>query len=89
MRCVTIGDVNLVPTLERYDHFLSLSTLLSTIFIPPMRPHYYKRLTDLLGLKRPVMEALIWYGGVEHQLTQKTIELNRVELATSLITNVT
>ena len=62
LRCVTIRDVDLAPTLEGYAYFLSLSTFLSTIFVPPMRPHYCKRLTDLLGLKRPVMEALIWYG---------------------------
>ena len=62
MICVTIGDVDLVPTLEEYDRFISLSTPLSTIFIPPMRPRYHKRLTDLLGLKRPIMEALTWYG---------------------------
>ena len=39
LRCVTIGDVDLVPTLEKYDRFISLSTPLSTIFVPPMRPH--------------------------------------------------
>ena len=58
LRCVTIGDVDLVPTLEEYDRFLSLSTPLSTIFFPPVRPRYRQRLIDLLGLKRPVMEAL-------------------------------
>ena len=62
LRCVTVGDVDLVPTLKMYDHFVSLSTPLSTIFVPPVRPCYSKRLTDLLGLKRPVMEALTWYG---------------------------
>ena len=62
MRCVTIGDVDLVLALEEYDCFVSLSTLLSTIFVPPMQPHYHKRLTDLLGFKRPDMEALTWYG---------------------------
>ena len=29
LRCVTIGNVDLVPTLEEYDRFLSLSTPLS------------------------------------------------------------
>ena len=62
LRCVTIGDVDLVPTLEEYDHFLSLSTFLSIIFVPPVRPCYHKRLTDLLGFKRPVVEVLTWYG---------------------------
>ena len=51
-----------MPTLEEYDRFLSLSTHLSTIFVPPMWPHYRKRLTDLLGFKRPVVEALTWHG---------------------------
>ena len=62
MRCVTIGDVDLVPTLEECDRFLSLSTPLCTIFVPPMRPCYRKRLTDLLGFKRLVVEAFTWYG---------------------------
>ena len=62
MRCVTIGDVDLVPSLEEYDRFRSLSTPLSTIFVPPVRPRYHKRLTDLLGFKRPIVEALTWYG---------------------------
>ena len=38
LRCVTIGDVDLVPNLEEYDHFLSLSTPLSTIVVPPVQP---------------------------------------------------
>ena len=62
LRCVTIRDIDLVPTLEEHDRFLSLSTPISTIFVPPVRPCYCKRLTDLLGLKRPVVEALSRYG---------------------------
>ena len=62
MRCVIIGDVDLVPTLEEYDHFLSLSTPLSAIFVPPVQPCYRKRLTNLLGFKRLVVKALTWYG---------------------------
>ena len=62
LRCVIIGDVDLVLTLEEYDCFLPLSTPLSTIFVTPLRPCYRKRLTNLLGLKRPVMEALTWYN---------------------------
>ena len=62
MRCVTIRDVDLVPTLEEYDCFLSLSTPLSTVFIPSVRTCYYKRLTNLMGFKRPVVEVLTWYG---------------------------
>ena len=34
LRSVTIGDVDLVPTLEEYGCFLSLSTLVSTAFAP-------------------------------------------------------
>ena len=62
MRCVTIGDVDMVFTLEEYDRFLSLSTPLSIIFVPPMWPRYCKRLIDLLALKRPIVEVLTWYG---------------------------
>ena len=62
LRCVTIGDVDLVLTLEEYDHFLSFSTHLSTIFIPSVRTRYRKRLTDLMCFKSPVVEALTWYG---------------------------
>nr|POE95299.1 hypothetical protein CFP56_05659 [Quercus suber] len=61
-RCVTIGDIDLVPTFEEYDHFFSLSTLLSTIFIPPVRTRYCKKLADLMGFKRSVVEALTWHG---------------------------
>ena len=53
-----MGDVDLVPTLEECDCFLSFSTPLSTIFVPLVYPHYCKRLADLLGLKRPIVEAL-------------------------------
>jgi len=62
LRFVTIGDVDLVPTLEDFDHFLSLSTPLSAIFVPSVWPRYRKRLTNLLGFKRPVVEAQTWYG---------------------------
>ena len=51
-----------MPTLEKYDLFLSLSTLVSTIFVPPMWIHYRKRLADLMGFKRPVVEVLTWHG---------------------------
>ena len=69
LRCVTIGDVDLVPTLEEYDHFLSLSTPLSTIFVPPVRPRYRKRLIDLLGFKRLVGVDLVWqWDRMEHVL---------------------
>ena len=53
--------MDLVPTLEKYDCFLSLSTLVSTIFIPPVQIRYRKKLADLMGFKRPVMEALTWH----------------------------
>ena len=62
LRCITIGDVDLVSNLEEYDFLLSLSTPLSTVFVPPVQTHYCKRLTDLMGFKRPIVEALTWYG---------------------------
>ena len=66
LRCVTIGDVDLVPTLEEYDRFIFVSTPLSTIFVPSVQPRYCKRLTNLLGFKRPVVEALTWSSsGIE------------------------
>ena len=57
-----IGVVDLVPTLEEYDHFLSPSTPISIVFIPPMWTHYHKRLADLMGFKRLVVEVLTWHG---------------------------
>ena len=59
---VTIGDVDLVHNLEEYDHFLSLSTLVSSVFIPLVRTHYCKRLANLMGFKRLVVEALTQHG---------------------------
>ena len=74
LRCVTIGDIDLVPTLEEYDRFLSLSTPLSTVFIPPMRTPYCKRFTDLMGFKRPVVEVLTWYGsGIGGSMSFKSL----------------
>ena len=51
-----------MPTLEECDHFLSFSTPLSTVFVPLVQTRYHKRLTDQIGFKRPVVEALTWYG---------------------------
>ena len=66
LRCVIIEDIDMVPTLEKYDCFLCLYTPLSTIFVPPLRTRYHKRLVDLMGFKRPVVEALTQYdNGVE------------------------
>ena len=62
--------MNLVPTLEEYDHFLSLSTPLRTVFVPPVQTRYRKWLANLMGFKRPVMEALTWHGsGVERSMS--------------------
>ena len=36
LRCITIGDVDLVPTLEEYDRFLSLPTPVSRVYRPPV-----------------------------------------------------
>ena len=62
MRRVTIRDLDLVPTLEKYDRFLSLYTLMSTVFISPMQTRYHKKLGDLMDFKRPTVEALTWHG---------------------------
>ena len=53
----------MVSTLKKYDRFLSLSTPVSTVFVPPVQTHYRKWLADLMGLKRPVVEVLTWHGG--------------------------
>ena len=62
LRCSTIGDVDLVPTLEEYDCFLSPPTPISQVYQPPTRSCFYKRLAELLGLKTPVMDVLTRYG---------------------------
>ena len=62
LRCVTIRDVDLVPTLEEYDRFLSLSTPVSIVFVSLVRTHYRKWLADLMGFKKLVVEALTCYG---------------------------
>ena len=62
LKCITIGDVDLVPILEEYDRFLSLSTLVSTIFVPPVWTCYRKQLANLMGFKKPVVEVLTWHG---------------------------
>ena len=62
LRCVTIGDMDLVPTLEEYNRFLSLSTPMSTVCIPLVRTWYCKKLADLMGFKWPIVEVLTWHG---------------------------
>ena len=54
--------MDLVPILEKYDHFLSLYTLVSTVFISPMQTRYCKKHGDLMDFKRPIVEALTWHG---------------------------
>ena len=46
--------MDLVPTLEEYDRFLSLSTPLSNVFVPLVRTRYRKRLANLMGFKDPL-----------------------------------
>ena len=58
LRCITIRDVDLVPTLEEYDHFLSLPTPVSRVYRPPAQPRYQNRLAELLGLKTLVVDVL-------------------------------
>ena len=62
LRCITIGDVDLVPTLEEYNHFLSLPTLVSWVYQPPTQSQFFKQLVELLGLKMPVVNVLTRYG---------------------------
>ena len=54
LRCITIGDVDLVPTLEEYDRFLSLPSPVSRVY----RSRFRKWLVELLGLKTPVVDVL-------------------------------
>lgn len=61
LRCITIKEVDLVPTLEEYDHLLSLSTLISWVYRPLVRSRYRKRLVELLGLKRLIVDVLTRY----------------------------
>jgi len=54
--------MDLVPTLEEYNRFLSLSTPMSSVFIPLVQTWYRKKLADLMGFKWPVVEVLTWHG---------------------------
>ena len=49
LRCSTIGDVDLVPTLEEYDHFLSLPTSMSQVYRPQTQSRFCKQLAEILG----------------------------------------
>ena len=49
LRCITIGDVDLVSTLEVYDSFISLLTPVSRVYRPLTRFRSPKRLAKLLG----------------------------------------
>ena len=62
LRCITVRDMDLVPILEEHDCFLSLSTLMSAIFVPPVWTRYLKQLANLMDFKRPVVEALTCHG---------------------------
>ena len=48
----------MVLTLEKYDRFLSLPTLVSQVYRPPTQPRFRKRLAELLGLKILVVDVL-------------------------------
>ena len=62
LRYITIRDVDLVPTLEEYDRFLSFPTPVSLVYRPLTQSHFHKRLTKLLGLKMLVVDVLTQYG---------------------------
>lgn len=64
--------MDLVPILEEYDRFLSFSTPVNIIFILPVWTRYRKKFTNLMGFKKPVVEALTWHGsGVEGSMSFK------------------
>ena len=87
LRYVTIRDIDLVPTLEEYDRFLSLSTLVSTVFVPPVRTHYHKWLANMMGFKRPVVEALTWHGsGVGGTCPLSSYMIDSIYLSSLLVT---
>ena len=54
--------MDLVPTLEEYDCFLSLPTPVSQVYQPLTRPHFCKWLVELFDLKMPVVDVLTQYG---------------------------
>ena len=60
--CITIGNMDLAPTLEEYYCFLSLPTPVSRVYRPSIRLRYCKRLVELLCLKTPVVDELTRYG---------------------------
>ena len=55
-------DADLVPTLEEYDHFLSLPTPMIWVYRPPTQSRFRKQLAELLGLKTHIMDVLTRYG---------------------------
>ena len=61
-RCITIGDMDLVPTLEEYDCFLSLPAPMSRVYRSLTRSCFCKQLAELLSLKMPVVDVLTRYG---------------------------
>ena len=54
--------MDLVPTLEEYDHFLSLPTPMIWVYRPPTQSHFRKQLAELLGLKTHIMDVLTRHG---------------------------
>ena len=60
--CVTIKDMDLIPTMDEYLQFLFLTTPLKHVYHPPSRAHYPKWLVKLLGLRVPVVASLIEFG---------------------------
>ena len=62
LRCITIGSMHLVPTLEEYDRFLFLPTLVSRVYRPLTQSRFHQRLAKLLGLKTHIMDVLTRCG---------------------------
>lgn len=62
LQCVTIRDVDLVPTIEEYDCSLFFTTPLVWVYWLTNRPCYPNRLVDLLGLKTLIVSTLTQHG---------------------------
>ena len=54
-------DIDIVPTLEEYDRFLSWPTIVNRVYRPPIRSLFRKWLAELLGLRMAIVDVLTWY----------------------------
>ena len=54
--------MDFVPTLEEYDHFLSVPTPVSWVYQSLTQSHFRKWLAKLLGQKTHIVDVLTQYG---------------------------